>query len=54
LANVGGLAVVVVVGADVVVAPVSPPPLGMSAVFVPPLPQAARPTQTATSAGHFA
>src|SRR4051794_13405498 len=53
LANVGGLAVVVVVVAAVAVveAPVSPDPLGMSAVFV--LPQAASPMQATASAGHF-
>src|SRR3954452_19633550 len=52
-ANEGGFAVVVVVvSVAVVVAPVSPEPLGMSAVLE--LPQAARPMQAAASAGHFA
>jgi hypothetical protein len=53
---VGELAVELVVVAVVVVAvvvelPVSPEPLGMSAVFV--LPHAARPMQAATSASPF-
>src|SRR4051794_31906796 len=53
LANVGGLAAVVVVAVVAVVdAPVSPEPLGMSAVFVL-LPQAARPMHAAASAGHL-
>src|SRR3954453_6766035 len=51
-ANVGGLAAVVVVVAVVGDAPVSPEPLGMSAVFVL-LPQAARPMHAAASAGHL-
>src|SRR4051794_12752911 len=52
-ANVGGFAVVAVVVAVVVDAPVSPELLGMSAVFVLPPPHAARPMQAAASAGHL-
>src|SRR5215212_3334317 len=54
LAKVGALVVVSVVAVvAVAAAPVSPAPLGISAVFVPPLPQAARPTQSAIRAGHL-
>src|SRR6476469_9370674 len=56
LANVGALAGVVVDGVVDVSAtdelPVSPDPLGIAAVFVPP-PHAARPTHAAASAGHL-
>src|SRR5215217_5852854 len=53
-AKVGALVVVSVVAVvAVAAAPVFPAPLGISAVFVPPLPQAARPTQSPASAGHL-